>query len=220
MTFSRGSGRPASTYPGKSVGQSLKSVGAITCSPRGRARAKAFYERVFDVSILNVDDASIAFKFDNLIVNLLDPAAAPELDFEPAVGLPTGLWRAARDALPRPRSGSTRRSSAIVSRRSGLVSQRHAEVHWPEPTATSAHSRSCTASRDPRRRLRTAPAARSRATPLERAAPTRARRTPPRRSWARPSPTHRRRAPAARPRRSPPGGRPPSCNEGRTAAAA
>jgi len=65
------------------VGESLKSVGAITMFVEDRDRSKAFYERVFDVSILNEDDVSIAFKFDNLIVNLLEVSSAPEL-IEPA----------------------------------------------------------------------------------------------------------------------------------------
>ena len=65
------------------MGESLKSVGAITMFVEDRARSKAFYERVFDVSILNEDDVSIAFKFDNLIVNLLEASGAAEL-IEPA----------------------------------------------------------------------------------------------------------------------------------------
>ena len=65
------------------MGESLKSVGAITMFVEDRDRSKAFYERVFDVSILNEDDVSIAFKFDNLIVNLLEASGAPEL-IEPA----------------------------------------------------------------------------------------------------------------------------------------
>ena len=34
---------------------------------------------MFDVQALNEDDVSIAFKFENLIVNLLEVGAAPEL---------------------------------------------------------------------------------------------------------------------------------------------
>jgi catechol 2,3-dioxygenase-like lactoylglutathione lyase family enzyme len=86
MSFSRGSGRNRIDTPEKgvqAVGESLKSVGAITMFVEDRARSKAFYERVFDVSILNEDDVSIAFKFDNLIVNLLEASGAPEL-IEPA----------------------------------------------------------------------------------------------------------------------------------------
>jgi catechol 2,3-dioxygenase-like lactoylglutathione lyase family enzyme len=65
------------------VGESLKSVGAITMFVEDRARSKAFYEQVFGVSSLNEDDVSIAFTFENLIVNLLEAHAATEL-IEPA----------------------------------------------------------------------------------------------------------------------------------------
>jgi lactoylglutathione lyase len=65
------------------MGQSLNSVGAITMFVDDRARAKAFYERVFDVDTLNEDDVSVAFEFENLIVNLLEQQAAQEL-IEPA----------------------------------------------------------------------------------------------------------------------------------------
>ena len=65
------------------MGEFLQSVGAITMFVEDRARAKAFYELVFDVSILNEDDVSVAFKFENVIVNLLETGAAPEL-IEPA----------------------------------------------------------------------------------------------------------------------------------------
>jgi lactoylglutathione lyase len=65
------------------MGQSLNSVGAITMFVDDRARAKAFYERVFDVDTLNEDDVSVAFEFENLIVNLLEQQAAHEL-IEPA----------------------------------------------------------------------------------------------------------------------------------------
>jgi catechol 2,3-dioxygenase-like lactoylglutathione lyase family enzyme len=65
------------------MGQLLNSVGAITMFVDDRARAKAFYERVFDVDTLNEDDVSVAFEFENLIVNLLEQQAAQEL-IEPA----------------------------------------------------------------------------------------------------------------------------------------
>jgi catechol 2,3-dioxygenase-like lactoylglutathione lyase family enzyme len=65
------------------VGESLNSVGAITMFVEDRVRAKAFYEKIFDVSIVNEDEVSIAFKFDNMFVNLLETRAAPEL-IEPA----------------------------------------------------------------------------------------------------------------------------------------
>ena len=65
------------------MSEQLSSVGAITMFVEDRARAKAFYEQVFDVETLNEDDVSIAFKFENLIVNLLEHQAAHEL-IEPA----------------------------------------------------------------------------------------------------------------------------------------
>ena|SRR5215218_1563315 len=62
---------------------SLTSVGAITLFVDDPKRSKAFYERVFDVPVVFEDAESAAFKFDNLIVNLLAAGAAPEL-IEPA----------------------------------------------------------------------------------------------------------------------------------------
>ena len=67
------------------MGEKLNSVGAITIFVENRARAKAFYDQAFDVEALHEDDVSIAFKFENLIVNLLEHRAAHEL-IEPARG--------------------------------------------------------------------------------------------------------------------------------------
>jgi catechol 2,3-dioxygenase-like lactoylglutathione lyase family enzyme len=61
------------------MSESLQSLGAITMFVEDRARSKAFYERAFDVPALNEDDVSIAFKFENVIVNLLESRAAHEL---------------------------------------------------------------------------------------------------------------------------------------------
>src|SRR5678816_3527734 len=44
-----------------------------------RQRSKSFYEKVFDVAAINEDEDSVAFKFENLIVNLLEVGAAHEL---------------------------------------------------------------------------------------------------------------------------------------------
>ena len=44
-----------------------------------RDRAKSFYERVFDAESVYEDDQSAAFKFDNMIVNLLAASEAPDL---------------------------------------------------------------------------------------------------------------------------------------------
>src|SRR5213592_654881 len=56
---------------GAGVRVSLKSVGAITIFAEHPQRSKAFYENVFDAQAVYEDDNSVAFKFDNTIVNLL-----------------------------------------------------------------------------------------------------------------------------------------------------
>jgi catechol 2,3-dioxygenase-like lactoylglutathione lyase family enzyme len=56
-----------------------KRVGAITLFVEDRARARAFYETVFDLPVLHEDEDSVAFQFDGLIVNLLVASAAPGL---------------------------------------------------------------------------------------------------------------------------------------------
>lgn len=61
------------------MSESLRSVGAITMFIEDRTRTKEFYARVFDVPVVNEDDVSIAFKFDNLTVNLLEERAATAL---------------------------------------------------------------------------------------------------------------------------------------------
>jgi catechol 2,3-dioxygenase-like lactoylglutathione lyase family enzyme len=69
------------------VSESLNSVGAITMFVEDRQRSKSFYEKVFDVEAINEDEDSVAFKFENLIVNLLVSGAAPELiDPAPVAG--------------------------------------------------------------------------------------------------------------------------------------
>jgi catechol 2,3-dioxygenase-like lactoylglutathione lyase family enzyme len=73
------------------VSESLKSVGAITIFVDDPKRSKEFYERVFDVSPVFEDDNSVAFEFENLIVNLLVERAAPELiEPTPVAGRETG----------------------------------------------------------------------------------------------------------------------------------
>ena len=62
---------------------SLKSLGAITIFVEDPKRSKAFYENVFDAPAVYEDDNSVAFKFENTIVNLLARPAAHEL-VEPA----------------------------------------------------------------------------------------------------------------------------------------
>jgi catechol 2,3-dioxygenase-like lactoylglutathione lyase family enzyme len=70
------------------VSQSLNSVGAITMFVADRDRTKAFYEKTFDAESVYEDDQSIAFKFDQLIVNLLVTSEAPGLIGPAAVAGP------------------------------------------------------------------------------------------------------------------------------------
>ena len=67
---------------------SLKSVGAITLFVEDPQRSKAFYEGVFDLSAIWEDEDSAAFKFDNMIVNLLKLPAARDLIDPGAVATP------------------------------------------------------------------------------------------------------------------------------------
>jgi len=61
------------------VSESLNNVGAITMFVADRDRAKSFYERTFDAKSVYEDEQSIAFKFENMIVNLLVDSEAPGL---------------------------------------------------------------------------------------------------------------------------------------------
>ena len=49
----------------------LQSVGAITLFVEDCRLSQSFYEEVFGLSAIWEDDDSAAFKFDNMIVNLL-----------------------------------------------------------------------------------------------------------------------------------------------------
>jgi catechol 2,3-dioxygenase-like lactoylglutathione lyase family enzyme len=66
----------------------LTSVGAITLFVEDPKRSKAFYEQVFGVEAIYEDETSVAFKFDNLVVNLLAEPAAHELIEPGKVGEP------------------------------------------------------------------------------------------------------------------------------------
>ena len=59
--------------------ESLKSLGAITLFVEDVARAKSFYQNVFDLRVVNEDDVSAAFDFGNTIINLLKMTEAPGL---------------------------------------------------------------------------------------------------------------------------------------------
>ena len=54
-----------------------KSVGAITLFVEDTQRAKEFYERAFEASAIYEDENSVAFGFENMVVNLLAVREAP-----------------------------------------------------------------------------------------------------------------------------------------------
>ena len=66
------------------MSNSLKNVDAITMFIEDVQRSKSFYEQVFDGPAIYEDENAVAFRFDNMIVNLLRSEAAYEL-IEPAV---------------------------------------------------------------------------------------------------------------------------------------
>jgi lactoylglutathione lyase len=71
------------------VGVPLQSVGAITLFIEDPPRSKAFYERVFELAAIYEDDDAVAFKFEDLVVNLLKRSAAGSL-IEPAAVASSG----------------------------------------------------------------------------------------------------------------------------------
>jgi len=58
---------------------SLKSVGAITMFVEDPQRSKAFFQNVFDVSVIYEDSTSAAFGFENMVVNLVTMPSAQEM---------------------------------------------------------------------------------------------------------------------------------------------
>lgn len=58
---------------------SLQKIVAITLFVEDAQKSKEFYERVFGVPVIYEDDHSAAFKFESLVVNLLEHAPAREL---------------------------------------------------------------------------------------------------------------------------------------------
>jgi lactoylglutathione lyase len=61
------------------VSEPLDSVGAITMFVADHDRAKSFYETTFDAVPVYEDEHAIAFKFGNMIVNLLVTSEAHAL---------------------------------------------------------------------------------------------------------------------------------------------
>jgi lactoylglutathione lyase len=64
---------------GAEVTASLRSVDAITLFVDDPQWSKSFYQEVFDLSPIYEDEDSAAFRFENLIVNLLKTPAARDL---------------------------------------------------------------------------------------------------------------------------------------------
>jgi catechol 2,3-dioxygenase-like lactoylglutathione lyase family enzyme len=58
-------------------------VGAMTLFVADKERAKEFYGRAFGVEPLFEDETSVAFRFENTLVNLVAESSVPEL-IEPA----------------------------------------------------------------------------------------------------------------------------------------
>lgn len=58
---------------------SLTSVAAITMFVEDTQRSRSFYEQVFGLSPIHEDENAVAFRFENMVVNLLKRPAAHEL---------------------------------------------------------------------------------------------------------------------------------------------
>lgn len=61
------------------MSERLSSVGAITLFVEDPVVSGSFYARVFELSPIHEDEDSVAFRFENVIVNLLGAPAAREL---------------------------------------------------------------------------------------------------------------------------------------------
>jgi lactoylglutathione lyase len=100
------------------MGESLKSVGAITLFVEDPQRSKAFYANLFEVDAVFEDDNSVAFRFDNLFLNLLKRGAAvnellgPVPAAEPGASFELTVWVEDADAVC---SDLTERGVSIVS---------------------------------------------------------------------------------------------------------
>jgi catechol 2,3-dioxygenase-like lactoylglutathione lyase family enzyme len=83
----------------------LKSVGAITLFVQDPQRSKEFYSRVFEVEVVFEDENSVAFKFDNLFLNLLKRGVAvnellgPVPAAEPGASFELTIWVQDADAV-------------------------------------------------------------------------------------------------------------------------
>jgi catechol 2,3-dioxygenase-like lactoylglutathione lyase family enzyme len=98
--------------------EALKSVGAITLFVEDPQSSKEFYARVFDVEAVFEDENSVAFKFDNLFMNLLKRGVAvnellgPVPAAEPGASFELTVWVEDADAVC---ADLTERGVSIVS---------------------------------------------------------------------------------------------------------
>ncbi len=87
------------------VGESLRSVGAITLFVDDPQRSKEFYARVFEGDVAFEDDDSVALRFDNLLLNLLKRGVAvnellgPVPAAEPGAAFELTVWVDDADAV-------------------------------------------------------------------------------------------------------------------------
>lgn len=100
------------------MGESLKSVGALTLFVEDPQRSKKFYSHVFEVDALFEDESSVAFRFENLVLNLLQRGAAvnellgPVPAAEPGASFELTVWVEDADAVC---ADLTERGVSIVS---------------------------------------------------------------------------------------------------------
>ena len=61
------------------MNEPLRQVGAVTLFVEDVRRSRSFYEETFDVPVIYEDDDSVVFRFENMLVNVLQETAAREL---------------------------------------------------------------------------------------------------------------------------------------------
>ena len=79
------------------MSESLNTVGAITMFIEDVQRSKAFYARVFGAEVVHEDENAVAFRFENMVVNLLRVSAAHDLIAPAPVGGAEAARRFQRD---------------------------------------------------------------------------------------------------------------------------
>ena len=135
------------------MSESLKSVGAITLFVEDPQRSKAFYEKVFEVPVLFEDEDSVAFQFENTIINLLATPAAHELIAPRTVGGPdVGARARSSRSGSRTRTRSSRSCRTAASSCSTARSTGRGGCARPRSrilTATSGRSRSSSPGTEP-----------------------------------------------------------------------